>query len=53
MADRIAVIEGGDVKEQGAHQQLIDRGGQYAHLRNASRQQEVKRSEAGLQNVPC
>jgi len=32
MADRIAVIEGGDVKEQGTHQQLIDQGGQYARL---------------------
>jgi ATP-binding cassette subfamily B protein len=32
MADRIAVIEGGKVKEQGTHQELIDSGGRYAEL---------------------
>jgi ATP-binding cassette subfamily B protein len=32
MADRIVVIDGGNVGEQGTHQQLIDRGGQYARL---------------------
>jgi ATP-binding cassette subfamily B protein len=32
MADRIVVIEGGGVREQGTHQQLIDRGGRYAEL---------------------
>jgi ATP-binding cassette subfamily B protein len=32
MADRIVVIEGGRVSEQGTHRQLLARGGQYAHL---------------------
>jgi ATP-binding cassette subfamily B protein len=32
MADRIVVIENGNVGEQGTHQQLIDSGGQYARL---------------------
>jgi ATP-binding cassette subfamily B protein len=32
MADRIVVIDGGNVGEQGTHQELIDRGGQYARL---------------------
>jgi ATP-binding cassette subfamily B protein len=32
MADRIVVIEGGGVREQGTHKQLIDQGGRYARL---------------------
>jgi ATP-binding cassette subfamily B protein len=32
MADRIVVIEGGRVGEQGTHRQLIARGGRYARL---------------------
>ena len=32
MADRIVVIEGGRVSEQGTHRQLLDRGGRYARL---------------------
>lgn len=32
MADRIVVIEGGGVREQGTHGQLITRGGRYARL---------------------
>jgi ATP-binding cassette, subfamily B, bacterial len=32
IADRIVVIEGGGVSEEGTHQQLLDRGGRYAEL---------------------
>ncbi len=32
MSDRIVVIEGGIVREQGTHQQLVARGGRYARL---------------------
>jgi ABC-type multidrug transport system fused ATPase/permease subunit len=32
MADRIAVLHGGRIEELGSHQQLIERGGRYAHL---------------------
>jgi ATP-binding cassette subfamily B protein len=32
IADRIVVIEGGKVSEQGTHRQLLDRGGRYARL---------------------
>ncbi len=32
MADRIVVLEGGAVAEQGTHQQLISRGGLYAEM---------------------
>lgn len=34
MADRILVLNGGQIVEQGSHQQLMDRGGRYAHLFN-------------------
>jgi ATP-binding cassette, subfamily B, bacterial len=32
IADRIVVIEGGRVSEQGTHRQLLDRNGKYASL---------------------
>lgn len=32
MADRIVVLEGGVIREQGTHRQLIDRRGRYARL---------------------
>ena len=32
MADRIVVLEGGSVAEQGSHQQLVRRGGLYAEM---------------------
>ena len=32
MADKIVVIEQGQVSEMGSHQELVDRGGTYAHL---------------------
>jgi ATP-binding cassette subfamily B protein len=32
MCDRIVVLEGGSIREQGTHQQLIDRGGRYAGM---------------------
>jgi ATP-binding cassette subfamily B protein len=32
MSDRIVVIEGGAVREQGTHEQLVARGGRYARL---------------------
>ncbi|MGH9614622.1 MAG: ABC transporter ATP-binding protein [Bryobacteraceae bacterium] len=32
MADRIVVLEGGAIQEQGTHQELIDRGGRYAGM---------------------
>jgi ATP-binding cassette, subfamily B, bacterial len=32
IADRIVVIEGGRVSEQGTHKQLLDRNGKYASL---------------------
>ena len=31
-ADRIVVLDNGRIAEQGSHQQLLDRGGLYAHL---------------------
>jgi ATP-binding cassette, subfamily B, bacterial len=34
MADRIAVLHGGEVEELGRHQELMERGGRYAHLFN-------------------
>jgi ATP-binding cassette, subfamily B, bacterial len=32
MCDRIVVLEGGAVHEDGSHEQLLSRGGRYAHL---------------------
>ncbi len=32
MADRILVLEGGEVKEAGTHEELVERGGTYAEL---------------------
>jgi len=32
MADRIVVLHGGKVVEEGSHEQLMDNGGRYAHL---------------------
>ena len=32
MADRILVLDGGEIKEQGSHSQLVALGGQYAQL---------------------
>jgi ATP-binding cassette subfamily B protein len=32
MCNRIVVLEGGGIREQGTHQQLIERGGRYARL---------------------
>jgi ATP-binding cassette subfamily B protein len=32
MADRIVVLEGGAIREQGTHQQLIATGGRYANM---------------------
>ena len=31
-ADRIIVLEGGRIAEEGTHAQLLERGGRYAHL---------------------
>jgi ATP-binding cassette, subfamily B, bacterial len=38
MADRIAVIEDGQIAEFGSHAELIERGGTYAHLFNIQAQ---------------
>jgi ATP-binding cassette subfamily B protein len=32
MCDRIVVLEGGVIREQGTHRQLIERGGRYATM---------------------
>ena len=41
-ADRVVVLERGEIAEMGNHQQLLDRGGIYARLyRMAYREQEV------------
>ena len=32
MADRIVVIEGGQLREEGTHDDLVARGGRYAEL---------------------
>jgi ATP-binding cassette subfamily B protein len=32
MCDRIVVLEGGGVREEGSHQQLLNRRGRYASL---------------------
>ncbi len=32
MADRIAVLHGGRLEELGSHEDLVARGGRYAHL---------------------
>lgn len=34
-ADRIIVVEGGEIKEQGTHEELLAKGGEYAKLYNA------------------
>ncbi len=34
MCDRIVVVENGGVREQGSHDQLLARGGRYAHMFN-------------------
>ena len=34
-ADRIVVVEGGEIKEQGTHEELLEKGGEYAKLYNA------------------
>jgi ABC-type multidrug transport system fused ATPase/permease subunit len=33
-ADKIILIEGGEVREQGGHADLMAKGGRYAHLFN-------------------
>ncbi|MDR0446200.1 MAG: ABC transporter ATP-binding protein, partial [Oscillospiraceae bacterium] len=33
-ADKIVLIEGGEVREQGSHTELMASGGRYAHLFN-------------------
>jgi len=37
-ADRIFVLEGGQLVDQGKHQDLLERGGLYAQLYNAQKQ---------------
>ncbi len=36
-ASRIVVIEGAGIREEGTHQELLDRGGEYAALHNAQK----------------
>lgn len=43
-ADRILVLEGGKIAEEGSHDALLQRGGLYAHLHRIQYQQQIGRA---------
>ena len=50
-ADIIFVLDGGKLKEQGTHQELLQKGGLYAHLWAVQNETENWRMKGGAANV--
>ena len=47
-ADKIIVIDGGRIAEEGTHQQLVDKGGIYADMYHSQLLEKMKKEEYAL-----